>query len=107
MVEQDFISAAKAGVLCELRDYAGGLRLVEPYMVYRSSRGNRLFHCYQITGVSESNRPTGWKNPEVASFASGTITTTTFQQRQEYNPENQKMFPVIYFALPKYGVVGG
>ncbi len=99
MVEDDFIAAAKAGVLCELVDQGGHRRTVEPYMVYRSSLGKRLFHCFQVDGYSDSGRPLGWKNPEVRSFVSATATGVQFRQRSEYNPSNSRMFPEIYFSL--------
>lgn len=101
MIESRFVAAAKAGVLCELTDGQGRFRIVEPYMVYESSRGKRLFHCYQIDGYSESGKPAGWKNPEVFSFSAARVTQTSFRQRPEYNPANERMFPVIYFALKK------
>jgi hypothetical protein len=103
MVEAHFITAAKAGVLCELVDRGGHQRTVEPYMVYRSSRGKRLFHCFQVAGYSKSRRSVYWKNPEVSSFVSATATDTQFRQRPQYNPANTKMFTVIYFSLPKTG----
>ena len=47
-VEATYIEAAKRRNLCELTDAAGNIRLVEPYMLYTSRRGRRLFHCYQL-----------------------------------------------------------
>jgi hypothetical protein len=101
MVESQFIAAAEAKVLCRLTDTDGQMRLVEPYMVYKSSRGKRLFHCYQVGGHSESGRPVGWKNPEVSSFVAAEVTAEQFHERPEYNPSNSKMFVDVYFALPK------
>ena len=101
MVEQAFISAAKSGQLCELTDHAGNIRQVEPYMVYRSGLDKRLFHCFQISGYSESGHPIGWKNLEVSSFRVGSVADGAFRQRPQYNPHNASKFPTIYFALQK------
>ena len=101
MIEQAYISAAQSGRFCELVDQAGNIRLVEPYMVYRSSLNKRMFHCFQVSGYSESNQPTGWKNLNVSSFRIGSVTDGTFSQRADYNPDNSPKFPIIYFALQK------
>ncbi|MDV2495720.1 MAG: hypothetical protein RX316_05850 [bacterium] len=98
-VEDVFIKAAKGLNLCELIDVNGNGRLVEPYMVYTSNRGKRLFHCYQLSGYSKSGEPQGWKNPEERSFASANVREETFTQRREYNPFNMKMFPTVHFSI--------
>lgn len=87
-------------VLCELIDQNGNRRLVEPYMVYTSSKDNRLFHCYQIEGYSVSKKVPDWKNPKVKSFRQVTIQDKTFIQRKEYNPFNNSMFPTVHFSIP-------
>ena len=99
MVEESFTAAANGRVLCELVDRSGRKRTVEPYMVYKSTKGRRLFHCFQIDGYSQSGHQVGWKNPEVNIFMSATVTETPFRLRPEYNPGNVKMFPVIYFLI--------
>jgi hypothetical protein len=99
-VEMVFVQAAKNLNLCELTDRSGNRRVVEPYMVYSSATGKRLFHCYQIGGYSKSGEPVGWKNPQVNSFSQAVISTETFIPRKEYNPFNHDMFPVVHFAIP-------
>ncbi len=99
-VEPIFIQAAKGMRVCELIDRSGNKRLVEPYMVYSSATGKRLFHCYQIQGHSKSGNPTGWKNPEVNSFTQAIIHDRTFTSRREYNPFNYEMFSIVYFSIP-------
>lgn len=86
--------------LCELEDQTGNKRLVQPYMVYTSATGKRLFHCYQLEGYSESGEPTGWKNPQVDSFIKAKIRDEIFVQRREYNPFNYDMFPFVHFSIP-------
>lgn len=99
-VEQIFISAGENLVLCELVDQEGNKRLVEPYMVYTSSRGKHLFHCYQIEGYSKHKKPIAWKNPEINSFRQAIIQDKAFIQRKEYNPFNTVMFPKVHFSIP-------
>ena len=98
-IESTFIQAAKSLNLCELIDHSENRRLVEPYMVYTSATGKRLFHCYQLQGYSKSGQPTGWKNPQVNSFAQAIIRDEAFTPRREYNPFNYEMFPVVYFSI--------
>ena len=99
-VEQEFIKAGESFALCELIDKKGNRRVVEPYMVYTSSTGKRLFHCYQIEGYSKSGVSEGWKNPEIRSFRQATIQDKTFVQRKEYNPFNESMFQLVHFSIP-------
>ena len=100
-VESDFVAAARQHRVCRITDASGSSREVEPYMVYISPKGKRLFHCFQLRGFSESGKPIGWKNPEVASFLRAEQLAGTFSIRPEYNPGNTKMFPEIIFSLPK------
>ncbi len=99
-VLENFQEAAKNLHLCELIDLNGNHRIVEPYMVYSSSTGKRLFHCYQISGYSKSGKSQGWKNPEINSFQEAIILDDTFLPRPEYNPFNDKLFTVVYFSIP-------
>lgn len=99
-IESTFIQAAKSMKLCELVDQSRNKRLVEPYMVYSSATGKRLFHCYQIQGHSKSGQSSGWKNPQVNSFIQATIREEIFTSRREYNPFNYEMFPTVHFSIP-------
>ncbi len=98
--EQLFIKAAEERKRCTLFDSVKRARVIEPYMVYQTSKGKRCFHFFQIEGYSESQQSTGWKNPEVHTFVEVVIEEDTFSIRGEYNPFNMKMFPRVYFALP-------
>lgn len=98
--EEVFVDAAKMLKVCMLTDTAGNSRVIEPYMVYTSSKGKILFHCYQLEGYSERGNPQGWKNPEVATFISARASDQSFTPRPEYNPFNTKMFPEVHFAIP-------
>jgi len=99
-IESTFVQAAESLNLCELIDQSGNRRVVEPYMVYSSATGKRLFHFYQLKGYSKSGQSTGWKNPQVNSFAQAIIRDEAFTQRKEYNPFNYEMFPVVHFSIP-------
>lgn len=88
-------------MLCELTDQEGNTRLVEPYMIFDSTRGKRQFHCFQVEGHSSSNHHFSWKNLDVSDVVSVTPTGTRFQIRASYNPGNRRNFPVVHFAIPK------
>lgn len=98
-VESVFIAAGKVLSLVWLTEPSGRYRIVEPYMVYRSSTGKRLFHFYQIGGYSAGGRLRGWKNPEVGAFDSAQIVDQRFIPREDYNPFNEEMFPDVHFAV--------
>jgi hypothetical protein len=101
VIENIFVEAAKRRFTCELVDAVGNHRIVEPYMIYDSPKGNRLFHCYQVAGFSEGGQPIGWKSPLISSFISASIKGDVFLPRPDYNPNNQKMFGTIWFAIDK------
>jgi hypothetical protein len=99
MVEAIFIEAAKSRRLCELVDAAGHARTVEPHMVFTSSKGKRLLHCYQARGYSEGQHHFGWKNLEVGAFQSAQILDRKFAARADYNPFDSSKFPTVHFAI--------
>jgi hypothetical protein len=99
-VESTFIAAAKTLSLVWLTEPSGRYRIVEPYMVYCSSREKHLLHLYQIGGYSAGGVLRGWKNPEVSAFDGAQIVDQPFTPREEYNPFNEEMFPTVIFAVP-------
>lgn len=99
-VEGTFVAAARAGRLLWLTEPSGRYRVVEPYMVFVSSTGKRLFHLYQVGGYSAGAVLRGWKNPEVGVFASAQLLEQAFTPRADYNPFNAEMFPTVVFAVP-------
>lgn len=99
-VEAVFIAAAKTQSLVWLTEPTGRYRIVEPYMVYRSTTGKRLFHLYQIGGYSSGGALRGWKNPETSAFDSAQLVDQRFNPRQEYNPFNETFFPEVIFSIP-------
>ena len=99
-VESAFIQAGRAGKLVWLTEPGGRYRVVEPYMVFRSSTAKRLFHMYQVGGYSAGGILREWKNPEVSVFDSAQIVDQRFTPRADYNPFNEAMFPEVIFAVP-------
>jgi hypothetical protein len=99
-VESTFIRAAMARRLVWLTEPSGRYRIVQPYMVYRSPKGRRLFHFYQVGGYSAGSIIRGWRNPEVASFDSAQLLDESFEPRPDYNPFNEWMFPEVIYAVP-------
>ncbi len=99
-VEATFTEAARSRRLCELTDAAGNIRLVEPYMIFTSSRGRRLFHCYQLKVYTRPGRQRGWRNPPVAGIEAAAIVDQPFTPRSSYNPFNERNFPEVHFAIP-------
>lgn len=99
-VEETFVEAARQRFLCELTDAAGNIRLVEPYMLYTSPRGSRLFHCYQLKVYTRVGRQRGWRNPRVRTIVEVTVVPQPFTPRPTYNPFNEAMFPAVDFAVP-------
>lgn len=94
-----FIEAANQFKLIRLTDFSGNLRIIEPYMIYDSAKGKLCFHCYQLEGHSDSGNSFGWKNPEVNSFEFSEIINSSYRQRREYNPFNEKMFVNVHFSI--------
>jgi len=41
--------------------YGGGARLIEPHAYGASKKGKELLKAWQVSGHSNSGRPTGWK----------------------------------------------
>ena len=99
-MEAVFTAAARTTSLLWLTEPSGRYRIVEPYMLFVSSTGKRLFHLYQIGGYSAGGVLRGWKNPETDAFDSAQVVDQRFVPREEYNPFNQEMFPDVAFAVP-------
>ncbi len=100
LVEEAFVAAGRARRLLWLTEPSGRYRIAQPYMVYRSSTGKRLFHLFQVGGYSAGGILRGWKNPEVEVFDSAQILDETWTPRDDYNPFNLEMFPEVIFAVP-------
>lgn len=99
-LENAFASAARARRLVWLTEPGGRYRVVEPYMIFRSSTGKRLFHFYQVGGYSAGGILRGWKNPQTNVFDSAEAQDELFIPRASYNPFNRALFPEVIFAAP-------
>jgi len=99
-IEKDLIKAAKSRHKCWIIDKENNKRFIEPYMIFTSSKGNRLFHCFQIKGYSSRKKETEWKCPKLADYSIIRETDEKFEIRKDYNPFNMDMFPIVHFSLP-------
>lgn len=69
--------------------YEGGFRSAEPYIYGLSEAGIEFLLCYQISGVSSSDKPEGWKRLRVEKIEELIISTDTFAENQpEYDPND-------------------
>src|SRR5688572_5381603 len=91
-IEARIIAAARRRHLVELTDAAGTIRLVEPYMLFTSGRGNRLLHCYLLKVYGRPGRQRGWRNPRIDRIADVTEVPQVFTPRPSYNPFNASLF---------------
>ena len=99
-VEAVFVAAGKALSLVWLTEPGGRYRIMEPYVLFVSATGKRLFQCYQVGGYSAGGVLRGWKNLEVEAFDGAQIVDQRFTPRADYNPFNEQMFPEVVFAVP-------
>jgi len=76
--------------------YDNRFRVVEPYCVGESSRGNVVLRAYQIEGESSSGNPIGWKLFDLSKLSNLTITSRKFSLIQpDYNPNDRGMVKII------------
>ena len=102
-IEAAFVAAGRARSLVWLAEPAGRYRVVEPYLLFCSSTGKRLLHCFQVGGYSSGGMPRGWKNAQPSAFDDARIVDRRFTPREEYNPFNREIFPTVVFAIPTRG----
>lgn len=101
LFEEIFIQAINERKLCKMTDKENKERIVEPYMMYLSSKRHLNYHCYQTEGFSETES-TGWKNISSIDIKKIEIIDDkpVFKVRDEYNPFNKKFFPIVVYAIP-------
>lgn len=74
-----------------LIEYPPGRRLVEPYALGVSSKGEYLVRVFQIDGESASEVHRWWKLLSVAKIEEITPTDKTFEVRSLYERDDKKM----------------
>jgi len=95
MIFEDLKSAIDKQLIINL-EY-GGERLVEPYIIYETSKGKRLVDCYQLNGYSSSGIKTGWKRFDISLIRNIQFTSNVFEIRSEYNPDNSgRYYRILY-----------
>jgi hypothetical protein len=99
--EKIFEAAAEQLRLCELTDIHGNKRIIQPYGIFKSLKGNRQFCCYQIAGFSShpQNLP-GWHNMNTKDFKEIKILPSRFHLRHDFDPDNP-MYNKWYFRIFK------
>jgi hypothetical protein len=58
--------------------YNGGMRLVEPYVLFEDKEGERLLRVWQIGGYSSTGKIPNWRSFKVASIADARVLRTPF-----------------------------
>ncbi len=84
-------------VLTSRKDPGDSTRVVEPHIVYRSSRGSLLVDVYQIGGYSSSGSLPAWRPLSVTDITRVTVRAETFKVRwaEGYNPTNRRRYRVV------------
>lgn len=83
-LERTLIFAGYHRQLVVLYDDACGGRIVEPYRIYNGRHGQRLLHCYQVAGCSQSGQRRGWKNVDLSRVVRVMPLDVAFDPRGEY-----------------------
>jgi hypothetical protein len=88
----DIIESAIARRQCLKFDYPPGMRLIEPHVLGRSSRGDYLLRAYQVSGASASGEHEHWKlfRLDRANGIDGTVEAFP-GPRPQYNPDDSAM----------------
>lgn len=79
--------------VCALKDNKGHQRVIQPYGIFKSSHGIKLFCCYQLSGYSESGKIPNWRNIPVREVESIQIMSISFTTRNDYTPDNNIIYP--------------
>jgi len=80
--------------------YNGGTRLIEPHCYGLGKAGQELLRCYQVSGYSSSNQPTGWKLMTASNLQSiMSVDRTASSPRPGYNPNGDKAIPTVYAMI--------
>ena len=79
--------------------YNGKNRVVEPYMLGVSTKGNDTLSAYQIDGGSNSSKDLSWRQFVINDIERLNLLDETFELiREGYNPNTIKYSP-IYAAV--------
>lgn len=81
-----------------IQDKNGKIRLMEPYLIYKSQDGKKLFSFFQTEGYSSSDQLPGWRNLAAEQIAKLKILKEKFIPRSEYNPDSSR-YHQITFAI--------
>ena len=72
--------------------YQNSTRIVEPYCYGRTRLGTELLRAFQISGVSRSGHPIGWRLFDAHKMSDLVILQETFSPyRGDYQPQDPKI----------------
>jgi hypothetical protein len=96
--EAVFMRCGNLRKVCEVKDSAGNLLLVEPYAIFTSIKKRKHVHFYQLSGPGGE----GWKTPESRDLVAGRMLEDTFTPRSGYDPFDKQLFPVMHYSIPTH-----
>ncbi len=76
-----------------------GERIVHPHAVYRSTKGNILLECWQVSGASTSGEVPGWKRLPIDQITSSRPTGGTLRVALGYNPTSTYQRTEVFCRL--------
>lgn len=79
--------------------YDGFARLVEPFVLGRTKKGNLAIRAFQTAGGSNSNTVPGWHLFLVDKIGSLEVTEKSFSGVREFYNPNDKGMTVIYSRI--------
>ena len=79
--------------------YHGYTRTVEPHCIGESTAGNLLLRCWQTSGGSASNEPTGWKLLDVSEIHLASVTEASFSSARPGYRQGDTAMRRIYAQL--------
>ena len=74
--------------------YEGYSRVVEPYLIGISKKGNQVLSAYQVSGMSKT-KIIGWKQFKIDAIESIKLMEDKFIVRKEYNPNDKNMISIL------------
>jgi len=98
-LDATLMQAGKLRRLCDVTLTDGSTAKVEPYAIYTSEKGRRIYLWFQVSS-SDPNEPAGWKNQEANYVASAALAEESFSIRPDYNPLDKWRFPMMHFSIP-------
>jgi hypothetical protein len=101
-VEKKFREAAEKGVLCEITDNEGHIRIIAPLGEFYTQKNNKYFEVYQYSGYSsDKEKLPGFRHISEDNIKKIKPLEIKFQLPRAYNPYNTKVYHEWIWHLPK------